>query len=551
MSRISSSGFFLLTLLVLTTNARAQVSSPAGPTSTAVISGRVTSGGQPVPVVAITLESFDSSTAKPPLPRAITDDQGKYRLPGVPEGRYVVKPFAPAFVVSSGPESDKAGLGMSAGLGLSGFVVTVAKGDVLDGINFALEAGGVITGRVTDDVGRPVVAVTVQSERVNEKGQTTGGSTRFPTDDRGIYRIYGLPTGKYLVSVSDVGRFPPRHDRRAFYPDTTDQKRATLVEVTAGNESTGIDIRLGHPQQTYMIIGRLVAQDTGKPVAGVSINFSGWNDGRQGNMTTDPKGMFKIEDCVFGNYELKISTTSAQDNSYYSDPRIIQVIDADITDVELTAIRGGSVSGNVIVQGLRDPTIMNALSQSVMIATDRQPGLRGSETSAGVALISPDGRFEFKGLRPAKLELRPVNMPEGFTFLRVERDGVPLRDDLALSIGEKVIGLRVVVAYGKGSINGQIKVEGGVLPTRMNWLLTVRRADGDGESLFQMIDARGHFWVKNLPPGLYDITAEADYVEIPGVTPSFPAPIKQTVQVQNNAESQVVMTVDLNGRGKP
>ena len=32
--------------------------------------------------------------------------------------------------------------------------------------------------------------------------------------------------------------------------------------MTAAAESTGIDIRLGHPQQTYRITGRLVAQDT-------------------------------------------------------------------------------------------------------------------------------------------------------------------------------------------------------------------------------------------------------------------------------------------------
>ena len=458
-------------------------------------------------------------------------------------------PVAPAFVVAGGPVADKAGTLMSSGLGLTGFVVTVAGGDVVEGIDFALEGGGVITGRVTDDAGRPVVAVSVDSQRVNEQGQTTGGSSRFPTDDRGVYRIYGLPTGKYLVSVSDVPG--TRRFRKTFHPDTTDQKRAAVVQVTAGAESTGIDIRLDHPLLTYVITGRLMAQATGKPVPGVSISFSGWNDGRQGFMTTDPNGMFKIEDCVLGSYEVKISTTGGPTLGYYSDPVNIQVSDADVTDVEISAIRGVSVSGNVIVSGIKDPAVMNALFQSVMTATNLQPGLRGSDRVAGATAIGPGGRFEFIGLRPGKMELRPLSLPEGFTFLRVERDGLPVRDGLVLSAGERVTGMRVMVVYGTGSINGQIKVEGGVLPTRMSWLLTIRRADGGGEALSQMIDARGQFWVKNLAPGLYEITAEADYVEIPGVTPTpYPAPIKQTVTVENKSESQVTLVLDLKGRAK-
>src|SRR6476659_9514532 len=108
MSRISPCGLVLLALLFLPINLLAQVPASAPPNG--VISGRVTSGGQPVPLVAITLEPYGPSIAKSPLPRAITDDEGKYRMAGVPEGRYVVKPFTPALVVTSGPESDKAGM---------------------------------------------------------------------------------------------------------------------------------------------------------------------------------------------------------------------------------------------------------------------------------------------------------------------------------------------------------------------------------------------------------------------------------------------------------
>ncbi len=540
-------GFLLLALLVLTLKVEAQV-SPAAPPATAGISGHVTHGGQPVPGVAIILEPFDSHTARAPLPRTITNEQGNYRLAAVPEGRYVVRPVAPALVLASGPDSDKAGTGMSSGLSLSGFVVTLARGDVVEGIDFALEAGGVITGRVIDDAGRPVVALSIDCQRMNEQGQLTGGSSssRFETDDRGVYRIYGLPTGKYQVSVSGWDKFGSKPYLRTFHPDTTDQKRAEVVEVTAGVESSGIDIRLGHAQLTYTITGRVMGQDTGRPVAGVSVAFSG----RGGFATTDPSGMFKIEDCVLGSYEVKISTTGGSTQGYYSDPVTIQVSDADVTDVEISAIRGVSLSGNVIVTGSKDPGIMNALSQTVMTATNLQPGLRGSERAAGATAIGPGGRFEFSGLRPGKMELQLGSLPEGFTFLRVERDGLPVRDGLTLLAGERVTGVRVLLTYGTGSIRGQIKVEGGVLPTRMHWLLTIRRADGEGEVSSQQIDARGQFWVRDLAPGLYEITAEADYVEIPGVTPSpYPAPIKQTVAVVNKSESQILLILDLRGKG--
>ena len=86
MSRILPSGFILLALLVLTI-VHAQVSPGAASAPAGVISGRVTKGGKPARLVTIILEPFGPPT-KSPLPTAITDDEGKYRMAGVPEGRY-------------------------------------------------------------------------------------------------------------------------------------------------------------------------------------------------------------------------------------------------------------------------------------------------------------------------------------------------------------------------------------------------------------------------------------------------------------------------------
>src|SRR5688572_16977290 len=62
---------------------------------------------------------------------------------------------------------------------------------------------GVITGKVTTLTGEPMVGVRVSAVMVkdlngNPERRQFGGRPRF-TDDRGVYRIYGLRPGIYVV----------------------------------------------------------------------------------------------------------------------------------------------------------------------------------------------------------------------------------------------------------------------------------------------------------------------------------------------------------------
>src|SRR5205807_1489725 len=64
--------------------------------------------------------------------------------------------------------------------------------------------GGVINGTVTDSDKQPVVAVRVRALMIRDaNGELTNGSvaTERLTDDRGIYRLYGLTSGSYVVSA--------------------------------------------------------------------------------------------------------------------------------------------------------------------------------------------------------------------------------------------------------------------------------------------------------------------------------------------------------------
>jgi hypothetical protein len=62
--------------------------------------------------------------------------------------------------------------------------------------------GGVITGRVTNATGEPLIGVRVNAVMTRgAEGNTARRAAARPrfTDDRGFYRLYGLPPGTYVV----------------------------------------------------------------------------------------------------------------------------------------------------------------------------------------------------------------------------------------------------------------------------------------------------------------------------------------------------------------
>lgn len=143
-----------------------------------------------------------------------TDANGYYRLQGIAAGYYLVWPRALAYVMSVE--------GLS---GHPGRTVNLSDGEAVEGLDFALVKGGVISGKITDHLGRPVVLQRVNLRRYtigNETAQFLFPSTNltiFETDDRGVYRLFGLPAGRYNVSVGGdrSGQVGEAYGR-TFYP---------------------------------------------------------------------------------------------------------------------------------------------------------------------------------------------------------------------------------------------------------------------------------------------------------------------------------------------
>jgi Carboxypeptidase regulatory-like domain len=543
-------GAVLIALLGMVIVTKAQTPSH-GESSSGSISGHITVDGKPAPRAFVIVEPFNGPTATG-LPRTVTDEEGYYRLTGVPEGRFVVRVVAPSFVVAEGARANQAGTRLSSNNGLVGYILSVTRGDVIEGINFNLTRGGVITGRVTDSEGKPVISAQVSCSRIERNG-SSGAGERAETDDRGVYRIYGLPVGNYLVSVSGVTRGLRRY-RQTFYTDDASGARATPVAVAAGGESRDVDIRLGQPEKSYAVRGRVIDEESDRPVPGVSLGFRGLDRsavGTQGFVTTDTEGRFEVEGYAPGRYDVQVVFTGGPNQGYYSDPLAFEVTDADVKGLEVKATRGATISGSVVIEGGNDPALFGRLPG---IGAEQLPPEGDAGTGGRLpfvtTFIGPGGAFELKGVRPGRTRINVAGLPEGFQLMRVERDGVSVTAGMEVAPGERVGGVRVVLAYGTGSIRGQAKIVGGSFPTRFGWLLEVRRAGGE-QVRFDMLDASGLFWVKGLARGSYEVTATLDYAEVPGVTPPTPPPpVKQLVTVEDGAESRVLLELDLDKANK-
>jgi carboxypeptidase family protein len=196
---------------------------------TGSISGRVTLADKPVSGVNVMLVPGEiNAPVTKPIAKATTNEEGNFQLTRVPAGSYVLQTFTPAFVAPN--DSRRA----------QGKAINLNDGETVEGIDIALTRGGVITGRIADAEGQPLIQETVRLLALDERDQKIPVylpySSLYSTDDRGIYRLFGVPPGRYIVSVgTDTAQNYPRmglgntYYPLTYHPDVTDQARASVI----------------------------------------------------------------------------------------------------------------------------------------------------------------------------------------------------------------------------------------------------------------------------------------------------------------------------------
>lgn len=508
------------------------------------ISGRVTIKDKGVPGVAIGLRKSDGFTALDGYQTASTDQDGFYRLANIAPGSYSMTVCAPAFVAldTFGKQRN----------------VLVAEDETVEGINFELGRGSVITGRVIDADERPVIDQQVnvyQAAMFDQKGQRTVyavGSVQ--TDDRGIYRVYGLLPGRYKVAVgrSDNGMNVTYNQARnvfykqVFHPNVTDQTKATIVEVGEGAEANNIDITVGRTVQTFTVSGRVI-DDGGLPAPGIRFGVGRLLGERleytNNSAASNSRGEFTFEGLVPGKYST--FTFTNQNSELRMEPLTFDVLDHDVKGLTVKLTKGISISGVVILEN-GDKAVLAQLLQ-LQLRAFGTISLEGGATFASPSLspLGPDGSFRVSGLPPGVVRFlfaatgNPLP-PRGFTITHIERDGITVSPrGLEVKDGEQLVGVRVFVAFGSATLRGVVTFENGLLPE--NGRIFVRVTE-PGEKLTNLrpvvVDQRGRFLMEGIPAGTYTVQVS---VSVPGQPART---IKREVTLQDGQTTEVTINID-------
>lgn len=393
----------------------------------------------------------------------LTDDQGRFAFRDLPGGTLTMTVTKPGWVNGYyGARDSWRGPGTP---------LAIADGERRDGLELRIAPGAVVTGRILNQFGQPQAGARVLAlERRRYGGQDMYSPARASsgliqtTDDRGVYRLYGLPPGEFLIGANLAspprstttlttpeevrwaeqlaesglggGALPPAAGPAVgyspvFYPGVTDPAGAAPVELGVGEERTGVDFQLQFVS-TARVSGTL-QMPSGLAPSGVTLMMV---SGARTTVTTSilsgspmnrasvsPQGAFAFESVTPGEYLLtaRASSQSPAPRGRGAGPAARPVMDLwasetvtvngrDIDGVLVTMQPGLTLSGRVSFAGttLEPPSSFSSVTVRLTSADE------GQGVSVGVppAQVHEDGTFTIPGIAPGRYVLW-ANAPRG------------------------------------------------------------------------------------------------------------------------------------------
>jgi hypothetical protein len=313
----------------------------------------------------------------------------------------------------------------------TGKLIPLKAGQVVENIDITLPRGGAVEGRVTDANGDPVEGVSVRLMQLEVRGlrrqlEPSPVTARL-TDDRGVYRIFSVPPGEYVVvaAVGDhsAGTGPvilPGGYVSTYYPGSPAAASGKPISLGLSAVLSGVDIALSRAS-TARVTGTFV-DAAGKPLQGrvtlTTSHRSGALAADSLSVTSTADGGFELRGVPAGDWALQGQTprpTGDREGEFAA--QYLTTIGDDVSGVRLQAFAGSRIEGRVIVE---DGGQLQQFERLYVESLPVDPDLAPPRSSLFTVRLSPTGRFVAEGITGARVfRIRQAAPPFSLKAVRV------------------------------------------------------------------------------------------------------------------------------------
>ena len=371
--------------------------------------------------------------------------------------------------------------------------VAVSAGTTTPDIDFSLDGGGSISGRVTrESDGSPVANADVWANTFD----CCGGGNGTRSDANGDYTIDGLAPGAYRVEVNAFGQDLVRE----FFPSTTNWSAATAVNVLAGQDTPNIDFTLVGGGSISGIV--YVANSSSTPLAGANVWASDFDGtGGHGWARSRADGSYTIEGLAGGQHRVEAQYEGLvhkiyDDTTQWDQATPVAVADGvDTPNIDFTLVSGGRITGTVYDSSMTPVARASIHANSY----DGQGGWGWAQTRT-------DGTYEVTGLSSGDYRVQADASDQGLTqqFYSSTADwGLAAR--VSVAVGSTTPEINFILSSG-GSIAGTVTDEATGLPIfGADVWAEVFDCCGGGNGTRTRLD--GTYVISGLAPGNYRVQA--------------------------------------------
>jgi Carboxypeptidase regulatory-like domain len=391
-----------------------------------------------------------------------------------------------------------------------------------------------VSGHVTGADGKPAAHVHVlAAEIVYQSGARALNQIQgVETDERGNYRLFWLPPGKYVIgafpegirrrqvavpfgppaAIESMNQFISRafiHYRTGsdgeilrdvydivYSPGQTNPESANVIDLRLGSNVNGVDISLAPGRKRAVRVRGVVTDSSRQPVKNVSVQAVPRVTGPvtiSPTATTDNNGAFEIDGLIQGDYLL--TTSFMVNNARQFAVRNLTVEASDIENVNLVPTASLRISGHITIDGTDTDAYRVLISSENIVTTSYSSG------------DPPGSVFSVAGVLPGnyRINVTPISgRDEQAVYIKSIRfDGVEYASAF-LKISESAAGL-LEVALGRNGQTAEGRVEDAQRQPSPNVMIVLVPADSQRPDLFKTAttDLAGHFKIQGVAPGTY------------------------------------------------